>query len=524
MGGNMNGTPLGNADHIRSGFLPICRTLLAACVFAASAAHAQTSLGAYNVKIDETSVSGISAGAFMAVQFAVAHAAVIKGVGAIAGGPYDCGQDDVNIAYRSCMVGYPAYPAAAPLVTIAQSWATSGDIDPVANLANQKVWLFHGYNDGVVKKGVADVLYSFYASFTPAANIYYKDNLPAAHAQVTDSWGQACSQTGGDFINNCGYDAAGQLLQHIYGTLNPRNAGTLSGTIQPFAQSDFYAGDILTIGMAQSGYAYIPAACAAQQPCRVHVAFHGCKQYADAIGSDYYTHAGYNEWADTNNFIILYPQTVATTTSPVNPNGCWDWWGYTDGNYAKQSGTQIGVVMAMLKRLAGNYSGWSSAPAGAFGPPSGVTAADSSASRIELRWVPVADATGYTVYRAACAGCTFAKVSSTPVTGASFADAGVAPNTTYYYVVRAVGSGGSESGNSATVSLATASTPPACDPYYRTNYDHWYESRAYTDLVNIDIYADGSNQWMGYTGPPSTIDETFLRKTGANYYEIGVCP
>src|SRR5690349_9244152 len=68
-------------------------------------AHAQTALPSLNVNIDETSISGISSGAYMAVQFAVAHSALVRGVGAIAGGPYYCAKDDLEIAYRGCMVG-----------------------------------------------------------------------------------------------------------------------------------------------------------------------------------------------------------------------------------------------------------------------------------------------------------------------------------------------------------------------------------------------------------------------------------
>lgn len=488
-----------------------------------SHAHAQTPLESYNVKIDETSISGISSGAYMAVQFAVAHSATIKGVGAIAGGPYYCAKDDLDIAYRGCMVGYPSYPTAAPLVSTAQSWAASGDIDPTSNLAKQKVWLFHGYNDGVVKEGVTDVLLAFYSGFTSASNVFYKDDLPSAHAQVTDNWGQACDRTGGEFINDCGYDAAGQILQHIYGTLNPRNTGAPVGSILPFDQSAFYNGNIGSIGMARKGYVYVPSACAAGQPCRVHIALHGCLQNADTIGSDYYMHAGYNAWADTNGLIVLYPQTIATSLAPLNPNGCWDWWGYTRADYAKRSGAQISVLAAMLQRLAGGYSGWAESAAGAFGAPAGLAASDSSASRIELHWQAVAQAVGYNIYRSACATCSFVEINAEPVLGKSFADANLSPDTTYFYRARAVDGAGNESGDSPTVSKMTAAVAPACDPYYRTNYDHWYESRAYTDLANFDIYADGSNAWLGYTGPASTVVQTLLRRTGKNYYVIGPC-
>lgn len=42
-----------------------------------------------------TTVSGISAGGFMAVQFAVAFSASISGAGIFAGGPYWCAQDNL---------------------------------------------------------------------------------------------------------------------------------------------------------------------------------------------------------------------------------------------------------------------------------------------------------------------------------------------------------------------------------------------------------------------------------------------
>src|SRR5205814_10688936 len=47
-------------------------------------------LDAYNADIKESSISGISSGAFMAVQFGVSWSSVVKGVGVIAGGPSYC--------------------------------------------------------------------------------------------------------------------------------------------------------------------------------------------------------------------------------------------------------------------------------------------------------------------------------------------------------------------------------------------------------------------------------------------------
>jgi len=47
-------------------------------------------LGAYNADIKESSISGISSGAFTAVQFGISWSSIVKGVGVIAGGPYYC--------------------------------------------------------------------------------------------------------------------------------------------------------------------------------------------------------------------------------------------------------------------------------------------------------------------------------------------------------------------------------------------------------------------------------------------------
>src|SRR5829696_461204 len=75
-------------------------------------------LSGYNADIRESSISGISSGAFMAVQFGTAWSSVIRGVGVVAGGPYWCAKADANdfmngytlpimTATGSCMTGPP---------------------------------------------------------------------------------------------------------------------------------------------------------------------------------------------------------------------------------------------------------------------------------------------------------------------------------------------------------------------------------------------------------------------------------
>src|SRR5262245_16792718 len=49
-------------------------------------------LPALGVRLDQTSVSGFSSGAYMAGQFQLAHSRIVIGAALIAGGPYGCAE------------------------------------------------------------------------------------------------------------------------------------------------------------------------------------------------------------------------------------------------------------------------------------------------------------------------------------------------------------------------------------------------------------------------------------------------
>ena len=69
------------------------------------------------------------------------------------------------------------------------------------------------------------------------------------------------------------------------------------------------------------------------------------------MGLQYVEHSGYIEWAETNNIMVLFPQS-AKSDMPYNPEGCFDWWGYTDPlKYAVQSGVQMATVHNMVVAL-----------------------------------------------------------------------------------------------------------------------------------------------------------------------------
>jgi len=334
--------------------------------------HAQVvSLPGLNTNPNEISVSGLSSGGYMAVQFHVAYSSRIKGAGVIAGGPYFCAKDDQNTAinicsctgFTSCQPGQAAQMV-PDLIQITNQKAGQGTIDPTSNLAHSRLWLFSGSADSVVPTPVMQALETYYKHYVNPSNIFFEKGVPAEHAMPTDSFGNACSFRGDPFINNCHFDAAGELLKWIYGNLNPKNTGTLSGRFIEFNQSEFLASPA-SHGMSPSGWVYVPATCEHAQ-CRLHIVFHGCKQYPAApfasgpqgkIGDTYVRNTGYNQWADTNNIVVLYPQAnamnIGTRLPRSNPSGCWDWWGYDDGAYAQKNGHQMVAVKLMADRLAG---------------------------------------------------------------------------------------------------------------------------------------------------------------------------
>tara|TARA_R110002050_G_C8934323_1_gene512210 strand:- start:426 stop:1445 length:1020 start_codon:yes stop_codon:yes gene_type:complete len=326
-----------------------------ACLFALvclGIADGIPTLYSYNIDPDRTTVSGVSSGGYMAVQMHVAYSSLIQGAGVFAGGPYHCAQDSLSVALTLCgntKVG----PTVSTLETTTEK-RSGVSIDDVKNLTDDKAYLFTGSKDTVVTSVVVEALQDYYKYFGVDVNL--EKYTGAEHCHPTDDKvnKNACSYLGSPYISDCSYDGAGKALQFIYNNeLNDRNNGDLDGVLTVFNQSDF--GD-KSVGLNEYGYVYIPQTCANLEKCGVHVAFHGCEMNYDYIGSSYAEDSGYNKWADTNNLIVLYPQTVSTKgLSMYNPDACWDWWGYTTKEYDERTGPQMVAIYNMIQRLMGNY-------------------------------------------------------------------------------------------------------------------------------------------------------------------------
>jgi poly(3-hydroxybutyrate) depolymerase len=319
--------------------------LLSALALLVGCAHAADPLPALDAEKQYT-VSGVSSGGYMAVQVHVAHSRVVKGAGAIAGGPYYCAQGSFWTAYYNCMAPgwFAPLPSTQSLIAETGRLAKSGRIDATPNLSSSRVWLFSGTADETVTRPVVDGLRAFYEHFE--AQVELVGDKPAGHGMVTVTSDTECPVTRPPYIVDCDYDAAGELLQHLLGRLEPGNA--VPRNLHAFDQAPFGGHDI---SMAGQGYVYVPQACETQH-CRVHVAFHGCRQTVDDIEERFGREAGYNRWAEANRLVVLYPQAIKRYWGTYNPRGCWDWWGYTGAQYATKDGAQIRAVRAMLERLS----------------------------------------------------------------------------------------------------------------------------------------------------------------------------
>ena len=307
-----------------------------------------------NAHATKFSVSGLSSGAFMTVQMQVAYSADILGAGVIAGGPFYCSEGSALSSTTDCM-SLPDLIDLSDLTEYTAARVKDGSIDNTSNMASHQVFLFSGTLDTVVNQGVMKKLATYLGHYVPAGNIVTEFNVASEHAFITDDFGGICAYLGIPFINNCGIDTAGIILQQIYGTLSPK-VSSVSKNYFSFKQSQYFSSDDWDIAvMADEGFLYVPTACQGNYAaCKLHVVLHGCgENYLESFSTVIYN-AGYSQWAEANNIVLLFPQ--ASVDLFVNPMGCWDWWGYTNSNFALKSGIQMAGVYAMTQNLPSTSS------------------------------------------------------------------------------------------------------------------------------------------------------------------------
>jgi hypothetical protein len=386
--------------------------LCAATLPAACAAPPPPPLPALRVQGPVT-VSGISSGADFAPQFLVAFSDRVAGSGSFAGQAYGCavmhfaGDADQTCASQpasqqgpgcvglsstgSCpCIGCPGNdtvvydhckktPEIVDLSRLrawAQEHEQAGRIAELSNLASARVYTYRGTKDVVYLPGSVNLTGDFFRPYlaSPSAQILFQANIPSSHCQPTvdphiprDTCGNY--SIGG--CQNCGYDGVGEMLQFFFDNQLPQPAQ--GATLDPsrlfrFSQDTYGSASQQYGGLASFGFVYVPKACeeasrnASLAPCRVHVAFHGCTMSAvfPAQNTSYVAFGGYNTWADSAGFVVLYPQGGGfpergwTTDAFQVMSGCHDGYGQTGALFATRDGVVNKAVSAMLNALGGD--------------------------------------------------------------------------------------------------------------------------------------------------------------------------
>lgn len=287
-------------------------------------------------------VSGISSGAFLAVQLGVVYSQTFQGVATVAGGVYGCSQGSANTATDICMLN-PGQVDPKKHIDLVQKNFAAGLIENPQNIQRQKVYILHGTEDQVVLPVASQRLVEFYQGLQVQPRTEF--SLQMGHGFPSEKGANACEVSRFPWVNRCHYDGAGSILNYMYGPLNP--PVKKPEALVKFDQNEFNAKEAR---LMDHGHVYIPKACKKSgAKCRLHVALHGCMQSPSVAAKAFNEGAGYNEWAESNRVVVLYP---ATFISDGNPHGCWDWFGYSSPDFANKKGPQMKALMSMIQRLS----------------------------------------------------------------------------------------------------------------------------------------------------------------------------
>lgn len=320
--------------------MPRPMTLALLLALATACAQPAPTLRAEEARI---TVSGISSGGQMAHQLHIAYSDLFSGAAIIAGGPFGCAQGSVATAFARCIKTTGGGLSSAEFIDEIRAAAADGRLADPANLADDRVWLFHGALDKTVAVELSDVLRDVYLAFLPAERIAYVKDVQAAHTFPARGAGSACDASQAPWVGNCDYDAAGQLLTQLHPGLRAP-AGQAPGAV-----TEVELPGAAGAGLSTTAFVYRPARCE-ENGCAVHLVLHGCAQSSVTLGMAFIEQSGYLPWAEANDLVLAFPQVAP---SAVNPLGCWDWWGYTGADYRWRNGTQMKLLAGWVRGLAG---------------------------------------------------------------------------------------------------------------------------------------------------------------------------
>jgi hypothetical protein len=403
-------------------------------------------------KQPQVSISGISSGGFMAVQMGTIFSSEFSGVGSVAGGFFYCAQNHLQdriFAGAASLVGSRNLflfaqsedfynDATAPLrgqkinpskwfsparpnpiymsVGVCMQNPKESDqpnlelmqitsqIEPVSHVAQQKIFIYQGANDSVVKPDMATELIKFYTNLkVPPQQLKYVSR-PGGHNFPTDKEDlNSCDAQAVPYISSCKYNLAQDLLKHLLSiplkksAFNPEQLFVIDQNLDVLNKENNAFDSQPAMSIAPYGYLYSSQSCLDKpETCRLHVALHGCEmsdsfdkefdeKYSAQIqktlnvnmfskmGDSWFNknemayfdtkvnkmgtlkfamQSGYADYAEENNLMVLFPQTWITENNyPYNPKGCWDWFGWTNRDYATKKGLETSWLMNYIQEI-----------------------------------------------------------------------------------------------------------------------------------------------------------------------------
>ena len=237
---------------------------------------------------NSVTVSGHSAGCFMADEMMMVHSESIKGAGLFQCWPY-------GVLSRPDLVNENSSAELQAEVSIGQiaEAEAAGKIDPTSNLANNSVYIFTGGEDDITPAPMQEAMNTVYEH-------YGVTNLHHVVDPNVDHWFESEVMLPGlkQMFVDLGY-------ANDTNDFNELAADTSNGIWSDFDQTEFVVNqDFSRYGWDTTGKVFIPNQCNTKT-CKLHISFHSC-------GSDAATMAERSSYAllgSTNDIIMVFPES-----------------------------------------------------------------------------------------------------------------------------------------------------------------------------------------------------------------------
>ncbi len=228
--------------------------------------------------------------------------------------------------------------------------------------------------------------------------------------------------------------------------------------------------------------------------------FMGFSTVAPAHPSEVAVHFDLQYGGKVMDTVVSYDTPVAKPVDPIRSGYRFSGW------YAESACNTPWDFTATIQEDTTIYAKWVLVSLSA---PKPVSAASLQYNSILVKWSAVENATGYEVWRAATSTGTYSRVGTTQAT--SFTVSGLTTGTTYYFKVRATGTGASTIYSSFSSAVAakpipTAPTSPKATPV------------TYNSIKVTWAAVSGATKYEVYRAAYSTGTYTLLTTTSYLYY------